>query len=229
MTTNQESSNTPASGDTHSGGATEQAKQITRQEADRLKGQAQSAAEDVAGTAKHEAHAVQDEAMAQVKSLASSVQEEANAQASAQQQRLAEQSRTVTDDLQRISRGERPESDMVLRAVSTVAERAETFTRHLETKEPSELVSDVRRFAARRPGAFLLIAAGAGLVVGRLTRGMRDAQSERQSSTQDSGQISGQARGERVNPGMPQSPPALPVLGAETLETQPDVESGGRL
>ena len=226
MTTNQESSNNPASGGTRSASATEQAKQTTRQEADRLKGQAQSAADDVADTAKHEAHAVQDEAMDQAKSLASSVQEEANAQASTQQQRLAEQSRTVTDDLQRIRRGERPESDMVLRAVSTVADRAEAFTHKLETKEPRELLSDVRRFASRRPGAFLLIAAGAGLIAGRLTRGMRDAESDQQSSSQSR---SGQSQSGQVSPTTPQQPPAVPVRGTETLGIQPDIESGGRL
>ncbi|GAA4479980.1 hypothetical protein GCM10023190_24060 [Enteractinococcus fodinae] len=226
MTTNQESSNNPASGGTRSASATEQAKQTTRQEADRLKGQAQSAADDVADTAKHEAHAVQDEAMDQAKSLASSVQEEANAQASTQQQRLAEQSRTVTDDLQRIRRGERPESDMVLRAVSTVADRAEAFTHQLETKEPRELLSDVRRFASRRPGAFLLIAAGAGLIAGRLTRGMRDAESDQQSSSQSR---SGQSQSGQVSPTTPQQPPAVPVRGTETLGIQPDIESGGRL
>lgn len=226
MTTNQESSNNPATGGTRSASTTEQAKETTRQETDRLKGQAQSAASDVAGTAKQEAHAVQDEAMDQMKSLASSVQEEANAQASTQQQRLAEQSRTVSDDLQRISRGERPESDMVIRAVSTVADRAEAFTRQLETKEPRELLSDVRRFASRRPGAFLLIAAGAGLLAGRLTRGMRDAESDQQPSSE---QRSGQAPGGQVSPTMPQQPPAVPVRGTGTLGTQPDIESGGRL
>lgn len=54
------------------------------------------------------------------------------------------------------------------------AQRAEDFTAQLERKEPKELLSDVRRFAARRPGAFLAIAAGVGLVAGRLTRGLSD-------------------------------------------------------
>src|SRR5699024_10857974 len=148
-------------------------KEATRHEADRLKDHAQSAASDLTGTAKDEAHAVQDEAMSQAKSLGQTVQDEVAVQASTQQQRLAEQSRTVTDDLQRISRGESPQSDMVLRAVSTVADRAEAFTRQLETKEPGDLLHDVRHFASRRPGAFLLLAAGAGMLAGRLTRGFR--------------------------------------------------------
>lgn len=97
------------------------------------------------------------------------------ATASTQQGRLAEQSRTVTDDIHRISRGERPESDLVNGFVSMVAQRAEEFTSQLENKEPADLLKDVRRFAARRPGAFLAIAAGIGLAAGRLTRGLTDS------------------------------------------------------
>lgn len=121
------------------------------------------------------------------------MQHEVAAQASTHQQRLAEQSRTVSDDLRRISHGERTDSEMVMRAVSGIADRAETFTRKLETKEPGEILDDVRRFASRRPGTFLMLAAGAGLLAGRLTRGMRDAGPQ---------QTSRQPR-EEVNPSQP--------------------------
>jgi hypothetical protein len=47
---------------------------------------------------------------------------------------------------------------------------------HLDGKEPSELLDDVRQFARRRPGTFLLGALAAGVVVGRLTRGAKAAQ-----------------------------------------------------
>lgn len=221
MTSNSESSNPVASRGTASSDATDRAKEATRHEAHRMKDHARSAASDVAGTAKDEAHEVQDEAIDQAKSLTASVQDEVAAQASTQQRRLAEQSRTVTDDLQRISRGERPESEMVARAVSTVAERAEAFTRQLETKEPSDILSDVRRFAARRPGTFLLLAAGAGLLAGRLTRGMRDAESDQQSSSQQ--------RTARSEPAQIPQPPATPVRGTETWGEQPGSGMGGRL
>lgn len=218
MTTNSGSSN-PTSPRRAAGASTSSdAKEATRQEADRLKGQAQSAASDVADTAKGEARAVQDETMEQVKGLASSAQDELASQASTQQQRLAEQSRTVTDDLQRISRGERPESQMVTQAVSSIAERAESLTRQLETKEPMDLLDDVRRFASRRPGTFLLLAAGAGLLAGRLTRGMRDA-----GQDSDSSQSSG-TRGAVI----PEPEPSTPVRGTETIHRQPDTGLGGR-
>ena len=105
---------------------------------------------------------------------------------------------------------------MVTQAVSSIADRAESLTRQLETKEPMDLLDDVRRFASRRPGTFLLVAAGAGLLAGRLTRGMRDA-----SSNGDNSQSTGTR--EHVSPAQ-----TTPVRGAETIHRQPDTGLGGR-
>ncbi|MEU3847632.1 hypothetical protein AB0E44_11690 [Micrococcus terreus] len=158
------------------------AQDAARQEAGQLGHEAKDAARDVAGTVREEATHVKDEAVQQVKSLAGTAKEEVGFQLAAQQERLAGQSRTVSDDLERIARGEKPESDLVTQAVGMISERARTLTEQLETKEPADLLEDVRRFAARRPGTFLAIAAGIGLVAGRLTRGLKDAQDDSQTS-----------------------------------------------
>lgn len=150
------------------------AQDAAKDEAGQVADNAQRAASEVTDTAREEARQVTDEATGQIKSLASSAQDEFYSQAGSQQQRLAEQSRTVSDDLQRISRGEPAESDLVNRVVGMMAQRAEQFTTQLENKEPSELLGDVRRFASRRPGLFLAVAAGVGLAAGRLTRGLAD-------------------------------------------------------
>lgn len=150
------------------------AAQAAQDEAGQVAGKAQDAAREVTDTAREEARQVAGEATEHIKSLGASAQDELFSQASTQQKRLAEQSRTVTDDIHRISRGERPQSDLVAKFVSMAAQRAEDFTTQLENKEPKDLLNDVRRFAARRPGAFLAIAAGVGLVAGRLTRGLSD-------------------------------------------------------
>jgi hypothetical protein len=42
----------------------------------------------------------------------------------------------------------------------------------LDSREPADLLEEVRSFARRRPGAFLLAAAATGLAAGRLTRGL---------------------------------------------------------
>ena len=46
----------------------------------------------------------------------------------------------------------------------------------------ADLLDDVRRFAARRPGMFLAIAAGVGVVAGRLTRGLAADDNDRPST-----------------------------------------------
>lgn len=120
---------------------------------------AKDAAQDVAGTAREEARRVTGEATDQVRSLLTSARDEAFGHASTQQQKLAGHSRLVSDDLRRISRGEAPQSDLVSQLLSTVTTRVESFTTALETREPADLLRDARRFAARRPGAFLATAA----------------------------------------------------------------------
>jgi hypothetical protein len=154
---------------------TGQVKDTARQQAAQVKDTAQDAARDVAGTAKDETLNVKDEAVGQARDLAASARQEATSQLATQQDRLAGQSRTISEDLERISRGERPESDLVNQAVTMLSRRARQLTEQLETKEPADLLDDVRRFAARRPGTFLAIAAGIGLAAGRLTRGLKDA------------------------------------------------------
>ena len=149
--------------------------ETAKQEAGRLGSEAQGAARDVAGTVKDEAVHVKDEAMGQARDLAASAKQEVSSQLSTQKDRLAVQTRGISEDLDRISRGERPESDLVTEAVSMLSHRARRLTEQLESREPMDLLDDVRRFAARRPGTFLAIAAGIGLLAGRLTRGLKDA------------------------------------------------------
>jgi hypothetical protein len=50
----------------------------------------------------------------------------------------------------------------------------------LEQREPGDLIAEVRGFARRRPGVFVLAAAVAGIVAGRLTRGTVAAQKDSQ-------------------------------------------------
>ena len=54
------------------------------------------------------------------------------------------------------------------------ADRMHGAASWLEQREPGDLLDEVRNFARRRPGAFLIGAAVAGLAAGRLTRGLKD-------------------------------------------------------
>jgi hypothetical protein len=55
------------------------------------------------------------------------------------------------------------------------ADRADRLADWLGQREPGDLIEEIRSFARHRPGAFLLGAALAGTVVGRLTRGAVDS------------------------------------------------------
>jgi hypothetical protein len=53
----------------------------------------------------------------------------------------------------------------------------------LQNREPAQLLDDVRSFARRKPGLFLLGAAAAGVLAGRLTSGVKAAHSDTSPST----------------------------------------------
>ncbi|RHA44441.1 hypothetical protein D1825_01260, partial [Cellulomonas rhizosphaerae] len=81
-----------------------------------------------------------------------------------------------------------------------------------------EALAEVRSFARRRPGTFLLVAAGAGLIVGRLTRALKDAPSDSSSS---SGTVD-----PRPTPA-DRDYPTPAVSSYESTPTSADVSGGG--
>ena len=90
-------------------------------------------------------------------------------QASEGQHKLAGGLRSLADQLRQMS--DRTDgSGMAADLIQQVSERTNDAASWLESREPGDLVNEVRRFARQRPGMFLAGAAMAGAVVGRLTR-----------------------------------------------------------
>jgi len=58
-----------------------------------------------------------------------------------------------------------------------VASRVRDAGQWLDGRKPGQVVGEMESFARRRPTAFLVLAAGAGVVAGRLTRGLKDVSS----------------------------------------------------
>ena len=58
--------------------------------------------------------------------------------------------------------------------VRGAGERADAVARWLEVRDPRSVVEEVKGFARRRPGVFLAIAVGAGVLAGRLTRALAE-------------------------------------------------------
>jgi hypothetical protein len=108
------------------------------------------------------------------------------------------------------------------------ADRADRVADWLGEREPGDLVEEVRSLARRRPGAFLLGAALAGVVVGRLTRGVVDTAAGRSALTPgSSGQAPDRAhdaagyRAGRPAPAAFDSPVAAPLPSAGTAAPRP--------
>ena len=59
-------------------------------------------------------------------------------------------------------------SDLIRQAAGTT----DSVASWLENKQPGDILGEVQRFARNNPGTFLLLAAGAGVLAGRLTRGL---------------------------------------------------------
>jgi hypothetical protein len=161
-----------------------------------LAGVTQQEAGNVASEAANQARRVMDDAMSQV-----------NSQSKEQKDRLAGTLRTFGDDLESMTAQASP--GMAQDLTRQVSGYARTVSDHLQNREPGELLDDVRQFARRRPGTFLLGALAAGVVVGRLARGAADgiAGAKYQQDLQGGGTTGGVAGVPPVTPATTAQPP----------------------
>ena len=156
-------------------------KDAAKNEAGALKNEAAGAGQDVKDTAKEQAVAVKDEATDQAKDLLNqlkgdiSVGQIANDLGQQAQGPAASTVRSLSDEIDALSRGEKPETEYVTGALSKVNQQLQSLASALENKQPNELLDEVRRFAGRRPGAFLAAALSVGLLAGRATRSAKDS------------------------------------------------------
>jgi len=153
-------------------GSTAQAK------AGEVAGTAQERAADVAGTAKDQALEVAQEAQRQARDLFSEFRGQIQQQTEAQRDRLVEMLREFEDELQNMAQaGGR--SGTATEVVRQVADRLSGIRSYLENG--SNPLDDVRSFARRRPAAFLVLAATAGVLAGRATRSAAAARKQQSS------------------------------------------------
>jgi hypothetical protein len=157
-------------------------KDVAKEQAADVKDSAKEKAVDVAQVAKGEAQNVTQEARRQAKDLLHQGRTELQSQAHQQQQRAAGGLQTIADQLEGMAEGRQQAPGPVSDLAHEASQRIRSLATQLEHREPAELLDEVRRFARQRPGAFLGIAAVAGVLAGRLTRGVKDASSGNGSS-----------------------------------------------
>jgi ElaB/YqjD/DUF883 family membrane-anchored ribosome-binding protein len=144
---------------------------------DRVRG----AGSHVASTAADEATNVKHEVGTQAKNLFGEVRSQLSGQVTTQQERAAGGIRTVSDQLR--SMADSSDSGMASNLVSQAATRVGDVAGWLENRDPAGMLDDVKRFARQRPGMFIALAAGAGIVVGRLAKSLTGGESSSTSST----------------------------------------------
>ncbi len=145
--------------------------EVAKQQATEVADTAKQAGAQVAGTVKEQAGQVTAEAKNQAKQLLSQAQSELSEQAAGTQQRVSEGLHALADELAGMAKNS--EQDGVATDLARqAADRARTAAGWLADRDPGSLLDEVRSFARKKPGTYLALALGAGVLAGRLTRGL---------------------------------------------------------
>lgn len=155
--------------------------ETAKHEAGDLKNTAVNEAGHVADTAKGEAKAVAREVKYQAKDLFAQTQRELRDQAQVQQARIASGLRSVGRELDSMTAAvENPglATDLLRQASGRISGAAGW----LGDRDPGSVLREVKSFARRRPGTFIVGAAVLGVVAGRLTRALASNASDDQPS-----------------------------------------------
>lgn len=144
--------------------------ETARDRAGQLKETSADAAREVAGTVKETVSDVTSDVRAETRRLASQTRQELAGQATQQKDRAATGLRSVSDELRGMA--EHGQSGLGAQLARQGADFTDQAADFLQQHEPADLLDEVRGFARRKPGTFLLIAAAAGVVAGRLTRAL---------------------------------------------------------
>ncbi|TNM69314.1 hypothetical protein FHN55_03025 [Streptomyces sp. NP160] len=140
----------------------------------------------VAATAGEQASQVASEAGRQAKDLLHQTRSQLTEQTSAGQRQAASGLGALADELKGLAEG-RAGSGVATDLVHQASQRVGAVGSWLEEREPADVLREVEGFARRRPVAFLAIAAGVGLLAGRLTRGLGAAAHEQGAPSASSG------------------------------------------
>lgn len=169
-------------------------KEAAKDEAADVARTAAGSAQNVAQTAKDEAANVAHEAKSNAQDLLYQAKSGLTSEAATQQKKAAEGMRNISGQLHSMASAP-DQQGMASDLVRQAAERTSSIATWLENREPGDLLNEVQRFARNRPGTFLLLAAGAGVLAGRLTRGLSAGAPDSAPSTGSgaAGQFSGTA------------------------------------
>ncbi len=156
---------------------------VARDEARNVGQTAAQAGSQVASTAADQAREVAGEAKYQAQDLLQQGRQQLRQQTVSQQQKAAQGLQGFAEQLRGMTQGNAPAPGPARDLLEQATGYVEQFANRLQDREPADLLEDVRAFARRKPGTFLLGAALAGVLAGRLTSGVKAAHSDSSSGT----------------------------------------------
>ncbi|MFG3423473.1 hypothetical protein [Micromonospora sp. NPDC048063] len=163
---------------TNGGGVREQARQVGSE--------AKQAGGTVAGTAKEQGREVVGEATRQARNLYGEARSQVASQAGEQQRRAAGGLRSLADEMRSMAE-QGGQAGPVSEIARQAADRVHGVAGWLEQREPGDIIAEVRDYARRNPGTFLVGAAVLGVLAGRLTRNISAAGDDNGRSLYGSG------------------------------------------
>ncbi len=156
---------------------TERVASATRDQGAQVMQSAAGQAAEVVGTAREQAAQVAQEASAQARGLLEETRSRFEEQATEGAEKLGDNLRRVGEEALALAEGRPEEAPMVRDYVQRAgdmlldaSERAYGVADDMESRGLGGVLQDVQRFARRRPGAFLVGTALAGIAVGRAVR-----------------------------------------------------------
>jgi hypothetical protein len=163
--------------------ATGSTTEVAKDQAANVAQSAKESGKQVASTAADEVGNVTAEARRQAKDLGREFSSQAQQQAALQKDKAASGLHSLGGELRSMAQ-QGGQSGPVTDLTHQAADKVTNLATWLEHRDPGSLVEEVRKYARRKPGTFLVGAALAGIVAGRLTRGAV------QASQDDTGEAS---------------------------------------
>lgn len=159
-------------------GAGEMAR-TAKDEASNVASAAADTARTVAGEAATQAKAMATQVTDQVQSLFHEARGELMSQADTKSRQATSGLRTLSGQLSALAEGRTSEAGPLADYLQEARGKVSALASRVENGGPQGVLDDVTGFARRRPALFLLGAAGAGFVIGRIVRSGAAAVSER--------------------------------------------------
>jgi hypothetical protein len=184
-------------------------------------GTAAEGAKQVASEAAQQVTEVTRQATDQARELVTQAQSQIREQAETQTQRAAGGLADVGRQIRALSEGQPDKAGVAADTARQLADKVEELAGRIEQRGLDGTVADLRNFARRRPGMFLLSAAATGFVVGRLGRGAQVGQDG--SSGQNS--VAAPQAALTAAPPPPADPPGTPAPYLPTT-TLPEFDGG---